>query len=104
MDSGKEVPETQIAGELLRRHFKKSTSQIGAVTEQEPTAVSTFFDKQYLTMREFLAPIGLEIRTPKIAIVKGTVADFFGTGLHTGIRVNKRSPTIETIRQFLSRL
>lgn len=94
----REFPETRIAAELLRQFFR-ATHPPEALEDANP--VSTFFDKQYLTITEFLGPLGMEIRRAAPPRSRSVAAFFEGT-LKT--RQTPQAPLKETIRSFLSRL
>lgn len=111
MSEGKVFEETAVAAKLLDEFF--SLSQRSAQT----AAASVFFDKQYLTITEFLAPIGSDL-----AVVKpesrssGSIENFIATSLkrkkpHTfrdslaqTLMAVKDQPKTMTIKNFLDRL
>ncbi|MBX7151323.1 hypothetical protein K1X84_06755 [bacterium] len=76
MSESKAFEETTVAAKLLDEFFSLSRHSV------QTTATSVFFDKQYLTITEFLAPIGNDLAVAKPEMrSNGSIENFIATSL-----------------------
>lgn len=76
MSEGNVFEETAVAAKLLDEFFSLSQRSV------QTAAASVFFDKQYLTITEFLAPIGSDLTVVKPeARSGGSIENFITSSL-----------------------
>lgn len=101
MNKPRQFEETAAAAELLRQFFHITRSPLKTVSD--PTnATEIFFDKQYLNIVEFLAPVGADLKRRTAEKRADSVAAFFDMTMKP--RRHPQTPLVETIAQFLHRL
>lgn len=101
MNTPRQFEETASAAELLRQFFL-ITRVPSDTNPGGSTVTETFFDKQYLNIVEFLAPVGSDLKRPTAEKRADSVAAFFDMTMKP--RRHRQAPVVETIGQFLHRL
>ncbi len=102
--------ETESAAGLLNEFQKLMPKPVKRYTRSETEAARVFFNKDFLTIADFLAPIGevLIVTSHSNEERTGSVGHFITTGLHRPKGTQKRPVLFthrpETIAEFISRL
>ena len=109
MESSSQFSETTSAAHLLEEFYSLSRKPGKRYTRSTNPAAARFFGKDFLTIVDFLGPIGEDLMVPVECEEDNSVQSFIASSLH---RTKKASPRPErsmtkkheTIAEFLIRL
>jgi len=109
MESPTKFIETASAATLLQEFNSLSRKPVKRFTRSTNAAATTFFSKDFLTVADFLAPIGEVLIVPAVRGRDNSVQNFITSNVH-----RSKKPTLhadrffikkeETFTDFLSRL
>lgn len=109
MQNNARFTETVSAANLLDAFYSLSEKTGKRYVRSNNPAAATFFGKDFLTIADFLAPIGEVLIVPAARVKENTVRNFITSNLHRSKKTGEQSQASnqkkkETIAEFFGRL